>query len=196
LGSEHRYNFQRKWKRLNRDYSVHFDQVRTERDCRDSIDLMIQQHNLRWRERGGSDAFHTPGLVEFHRKFSLLALKRDWLRLYVLRLDAKPAASLYGFLYGRKFYFYQSSFDRAFEKNSVGLVTMGLAIKGAIEEGACEYDLLHGNETYKSHWSGESRSLNRLELFPPGLVGRLSQACLHLRRTSRTAARRVLRNHQ
>ena len=29
LGSEHRYNFHRKWKRLNRDFTVQFEQVRT-----------------------------------------------------------------------------------------------------------------------------------------------------------------------
>ena len=178
LGSEHRYNFQRKWKRLNREHTVSFDQVRTEQDCRESIELLIAQHNLRWDGRGGSDAFHTPGLVEFHREFALLALKRGWLRLYVLRVDGQAAAHLYGFLYGGKFYFYQSSFDLAFEKRSVGLITMGLAIKSAIEEGANEYDLLHGDEAYKSHWSRESRNLNRLELFPAGGVdGSPKPAC-------------------
>jgi CelD/BcsL family acetyltransferase involved in cellulose biosynthesis len=194
LGSEHRYNFQRKWKRLNRDYTVRFDPVTTAEECRASIDLVIEQHNLRWSDRSGSDAFHTPGLVGFHREFALLALQRGWLRLYVLRLDGQPAACLYGFLYGGKFYFYQSGFDPAFEKNSVGLVTMGLAIKNAIAEGATEYDLLHGNEAYKSHWSRQSRDLNRLELFPPGVGGRLSQACLLVTRASRSMARRVLRN--
>jgi CelD/BcsL family acetyltransferase involved in cellulose biosynthesis len=191
LGSEHRYNFQRKWKRLNRDYNVSFDQVSTEAECRESIDLVIEQHNLRWRDRGGSDAFHTPGLVAFHREFALLAFKRGWLRLFVLRLDGQPVACLYGFVYGGTFYFYQSGFDPAFDKNSVGVITMGLAIKGAIEEGANKYDLLHGNEAYKSRWSCENRDLHRLELFPPGVMGRLSQTCLHLTRALRTAGRSV-----
>ena len=102
----------------------------------------MELHNMRWRDRGGSDAFHTPGLVSFHREFSQLALKRGWLRLYVLRLNQKPAACLYGFLYGRTFYFYQSGFDSAYEKQSVGLVSMGLGIKSAIAEGAEEYDLI------------------------------------------------------
>ena len=65
LGAEHRYNFNRKWKRLNRDYTVQFEQVRTEEQCRESIDLVIALHNLRWRDRGGSDAFHTPAWSRF-----------------------------------------------------------------------------------------------------------------------------------
>jgi hypothetical protein len=74
-------------------------------------------------------------LTAFHREFSQIALKRGWLRLYLLRLDGKPASFLYGFHYGRKFYFYQSSFDAAYAKHSPGLIMMGLAIRSAIEEG-------------------------------------------------------------
>ena len=192
LGAEHRYNFHRKWKRLNRDYSVQFERVDTEEQCRESIDLVMDLHNMRWRDRGGSDAFDTPGLVAFHREFSRIALERGWLRLYVLRLDRKSAACLYGFLYGGTFYFYQSGFDSAYRKESVGLVSMGLSIKSAIEEGAEEYDLLHGNEEYKSHWSRESRELSRLELYPPGGMGSICRRSAQLERAARRMARRVL----
>jgi len=192
LGAEHRYNFHRKWKRLNRNYSVQFERADTEEQCRESINLVMELHNMRWRDRGGSDAFDTPGLVAFHREFSQIALKRGWLRLYVLRLDRKPAACLYGFLYGGTFYFYQSGFDSAYGKESVGLVSMGLSIETAIEEGAEEYDLLHGDEEYKSHWSRQSRELGRLELYPPGGMGSICRRSAELERAARRMARRVL----
>src|SRR5439155_184650 len=73
-------------------------------------------------------------------------LELGWLRLFILRLDGRPAAALHGYQYGGVFSFYQAGFDPAFAKQSVGLVTMALAIKSAIEEGADEYDLLHGAE--------------------------------------------------
>jgi CelD/BcsL family acetyltransferase involved in cellulose biosynthesis len=192
LGAEHRYNFHRKWKRLNRDYAVQFEQVRAPAQCRESLGLVISQHNLRWRDRGGSDAFNTPELVAFHREFSGLALDRGWLRLYVLRLDGKPAACLYGFLYRRTFYFYQSGFDATYDKHSVGLVTMGLAIKSAIEEGTKEYDLLHGAEAYKSHWSRDRRALGRLEVYPLRASGWICRSSVELERASRRFARRML----
>jgi hypothetical protein len=53
---------------------------------------------------------------------------------------------------------------------------MGLAIQKAIEEGVGEYDFLHGNEAYKSHWAKESRDLVRLNLYPPGVRGLCFQA--------------------
>jgi CelD/BcsL family acetyltransferase involved in cellulose biosynthesis len=191
LSAEHRYNFNRKWRRLNRDYEVRFEQACTPEQCREAIDLLIAQHNLRWRVRGGSDAFHTAGLVEFHREWTQVALKRGWLRLYVLRLNEKPAACLYGLLYRGIFYFYQSSLDEAYQQASVGLIAMGLAIQSAIGEGAEEYDLLHGDETYKSHWSRHSRDLARLESFPPGGMGGFCRLSVELGRASRALVRRI-----
>jgi len=191
LGTEHRYNFNRKWRRLNRDYEVRFEQVRTPEQCREATDMLIAQHNTRWRVRGGSDAFHTAALVEFHRDWTQVALERGWLRLYVLRLNGQPAACLYGLLYRGTFYFYQSSFDEAYRQASVGLIAMGLAIQSAIGEGAEEYDLLHGAETYKSQWSRHSRDLARLESFPPGGLGGFCRLSVELGRASRAVARRA-----
>jgi CelD/BcsL family acetyltransferase involved in cellulose biosynthesis len=192
LGSEHRYNFHRKLRRLNREYLMTFEQATTESECRESIDLTMELHRKRWRGRGDSEAFHTPASAAFHRSFAQIALKRGWLRLYILRLSGRPAACLYGFLHHRKFYFYQSGMDPAFEKYSVGMIGMGLAIQRAIEEGAAEYDLLHGEEAYKFHWASESREIGRFELYPPGMKGRLAQSAVELDRASRRLARRVL----
>jgi CelD/BcsL family acetyltransferase involved in cellulose biosynthesis len=191
LGSEHRYNFHRKWKRLNRDFAASFDLIRSADECRESIERLFAQNNARWNERGGSEAFHQPELRAFHREFSQIALQRGWLRLYVLRLNERPAALLYGFLYGRKFYFYQSSFDSAYGKHSPGLITMGLAIRNAIEEGAEEYDMLHGDETYKSHWCRNQRDLSRLELYPPDSSAQMFRSAIGLVRGSRRFVRRV-----
>lgn len=171
LGSEHRYNLNRRLRQLHREFDVRFESAQTPEQVRQFTDVLIAQHNLRRQGLGGSDAFHTPELVAFHREFTQTALKLGWLRLFVLLLNGRPAASLYGFLYNRVFYFYQSGFDPAFQKYSVGLVVMGLAIKTAIEEGAGEFDFLHGGEDYKSRWTSQSRELGRLELYPPGPVG-------------------------
>jgi CelD/BcsL family acetyltransferase involved in cellulose biosynthesis len=192
LGSEHRYAFHRKTRRLSKEHTVSFDAVQTEEECREAINVTIELHNRRWRERGGSDAFHTEELVAFHRDFSLLALGRGWLRLFVLRLDGRVAACIYAFQYAGKMYFYQSGFEMEFERESVGLVAMGLAIRKAIEEGSEEFDLLHGNETYKSHWSKVSREIGRLEVYPPGRLGAVCRSSFELERASRRFAKRLL----
>jgi CelD/BcsL family acetyltransferase involved in cellulose biosynthesis len=192
LGSAHRYNLQRRLRNLKRDFAVHFGRVEAEEDRAAGLERLIGLHEARWQERGPSEAFVTPGLVAFHEALSRLALARGWLRLLELRLDGRSVAALYGFRYGASFLFYQSGLDPAFAKQSVGLVAMGLAIKSAIEEGAAEYDLLHGAEAYKFLWARDARELRRLELYPPLWRGLLCQQALGLGRAARRTARRVL----
>ncbi|MBI4609206.1 MAG: GNAT family N-acetyltransferase [Candidatus Rokubacteria bacterium] len=194
LGAEHRYNFGRRLRNLTKRFDVRFERVAWEEQRRTTLSALFALHDVRWRERGGSTAFCTPGLRSFHEEVSRLALQRGWLRLFVLRVDGKPAAALYGFAYGRTFYFYQAGFDPCYTKQSVGLVTLGLAIQNAIEEGVDEFDLLHGDEQYKLHWAREARELERVELYPPRVRGLLYEGAVELGRAARRLARRVLPN--
>lgn len=192
LGSEHRYNFNRRLKQANRTFKVQFAQARSPEDCRESLEQLIALHNLRWRGHGDSDAFHAAEIVRFHHAMSQVALERQWLRLFVLTFDAKPVAALYGFLYQRVFYFYQSGYDPGYRKHSVGLLTMGLAIKSAIEEGAEQFDMLHGDESYKFHWAKEVRQLEHLELYAPDARFRVARQLRVFSRAMSKTARQVL----
>ncbi len=174
LGSEHRYGFQRKLRKLEAQHDLRFERVCSEDRRRELLPVLFELHRLRWNERGGSDGLDGPGIRGFHEDLSALALQRGWLRLFVLWLGGSPAAALYGFRYGRIFYFYQSGLDPRFGKLSVGLVAMGLAIRSAIDEGAAEFDLLHGEEAYKFHWAKRTRRLGRVLVFPSGPLGRVS----------------------
>lgn len=181
LGKSHRANFRRRLRKLDKEFDVRFEQAGTEEQRRKALNILVSLHHKRWQDRGGSDALHRQQLVEFHEQFSRTALERGWLRLYVLYLNERPAASLYGFVYNGRFYFYQSGFDPGYGKYSVGLVLMGLAIKSAAEEGVEEYDMLHGHEEYKYLWARDERELVRLELFPPHIGGSLSRQTMHIR---------------
>src|SRR5947208_3013965 len=174
LGSEHRYNFGRRLKNLMKQFEVRFEPVCSEEQRQDALSILIALHNLRWQGRACSEAFYTDDLISFHDELSRLALEKGWLRLFVLQLDGKPVASLYGFSYHRVFYYVQAGVDPIYGKYSTGLVAMGLAIKNALEEGVEEYDLLHGDEPYKFHWARAARDLGRLELYPTGTRGLLA----------------------
>jgi CelD/BcsL family acetyltransferase involved in cellulose biosynthesis len=166
LGPKHRYNFHRRLKNLHRDFDASFECIVSEDQRSAALATLVALHNKRMQERGGSDGLHSSELVGFHGELTRLALARGWLRLFVLTLNGEKVAALYGFMYGKKFYFYQSGFDPRYSPHSVGLVTMGLAIEAAIEDGAEEFDLLHGDEKYKSLWAKEQRDLVRMELYP------------------------------
>ena len=134
----------------------------------------------------------TPRMVQFHHAMTQVALERQWLRLYVLKLDGAPVAALYGFLYQGVFYFYQSGYDPRYRKHSVGLLTMGLAIKSAIDEGAEQYDMLHGDESYKFHWAKDVRELEHLELSAPDVRAHVARRLRAVSRAMSKTARQVL----
>src|SRR5262249_6578295 len=148
------------------DFEVRFVSATSEETRHEFLAVMLDLHRKRWREKGSSEAFSTPDMIAFHQELSRLALERGWLRLFVLWLNNRPAAALYGFCRDRRFYFFQSGLDPEYSRYSVGLATMGLAIKSALEEGAQEYDLLHGDESYKFLWARRERGIHKLELYP------------------------------
>jgi CelD/BcsL family acetyltransferase involved in cellulose biosynthesis len=164
----------------------------TQEERREALSILLSLHSLRWQNRGGSDAFLNSAAISFHEELSSLALDRGWLRLFTLRLDGQPVASLYGFQYNRTFYFYQSGFDPDWASHSVGLVAMGLAIQKALEEGAQEYDLLHGAEEYKFHWARDKHELASLELYPPDGLGMAWRAANGARHSMKEMVRNML----
>src|SRR5262249_43068776 len=149
LGSSHRANFRRRLKGLTERFDVRFDRVTTDGERHDMLGHLIRFHEQRWQTQGGSTAFLTPSVRAFQDDATRRALSSGWLRMVVLRLDGAPAAVMYGFTYGSRFYFYQHGFDETYKPLSIGLVLMGLSIEAAIEEGACEFDMLWGVEPYK-----------------------------------------------
>lgn len=193
LGSEHRYAFRRKVQSLHKRFAVGFEAASSEETRRTSLRALIELHHKRWSRRDGtSEAFTSPALIAFHEEVSALALAKGWLRLFVLTADGQPVAALYGFRYRDIFSFYQSGFDPGWGKQSVGMVTMGLAIESAFGEGCAEFDMLHGDEPYKFHWARQVHALSRIELFPPGPLGLITQGVCALAKTARRAGKKLL----
>lgn len=181
--SETRFN--KKLRKLERTFSVRLEQTRLESTRTRDLQILIDLHLQRWDGKGGSNAFDSAALCSFHASFTETALQNNWLRLFILRLDDKPAAAVYGFFYHDVFYYYQAGFAPEFSQYSVGYLAIGLTVKKAFEEGAHEYDMLHGEEEYKYTWATSDRELVRLTIFPPTAKGRLCEQYLGLRNSAK-----------
>jgi CelD/BcsL family acetyltransferase involved in cellulose biosynthesis len=201
LGSSHRANVRRRLRELERRPDWQFERVSSELARDEALAALVGFHGGRWGEEG-STAFTTPVLRAFHADATSRALAAGWLRMYVLRIDGAPAAVMYGFAYGDRFYFYQHGYDARYADCSLGLTMMALCIRAAIDEGAREFDMLWGLEPYKRLWARDTVALERIHLFPPdagGMVRRLTfGATAQLRRLARglvgAAFRRPERN--
>jgi CelD/BcsL family acetyltransferase involved in cellulose biosynthesis len=186
----HQTRFRRYSNRLAKHFDLQFGEVTTESGRHAALTALFSFHRGRWGSRG--TAFHTRALRAFHDEITCRALQGGWLRLYTLRLDGVLAAVTYCFSYRRRFYLYQHGFNETYRHYSVGLVALGFTIRAAVAEAATEFDMLYGCEPYKLLWARELRTLERLELFPPGIAGRLQRWSADTRHTIRTLARRTL----
>jgi CelD/BcsL family acetyltransferase involved in cellulose biosynthesis len=189
----HRRTFRRKAQHARTRLGATFEVANTASQRAEHMRIWIELHKRRFDGRaGGSDALGSAAVEAFHDEATQLAMERGWLRLYVLRLSGTPVAALYGFMRDRVFYFYQSGFDPAHADSSVGLIAMGWSIERAIDEGALEYDMLHGPERYKLHWADRVREVRRVELYPPGRHGGLMRSAVDYSIAARRAARMAL----
>jgi CelD/BcsL family acetyltransferase involved in cellulose biosynthesis len=193
LGSSHRYNLQRRSRKLANSQGFEVLCASTPQEADRFLEILIDLHRKRWSSRReASDAFQNEEIIDFHREFVQLALNRGWLRLWTIWLDGRPLAALYALSYRGRHSFYQSGFDPECHQWSPGLVIMGLSIRKAVEEGASEYDFLHGNEEYKFHWAREARDLVQFECYPPAPATLIYRPAISINRAARRMARRVL----
>lgn len=192
LGNSRKSRFRRKERRFCRAGLPRLQRVAKECERQEALQTLFLLHHGRWSERGGSSAFHSARLLEFHERFSRIALARGWLRLSVLYTDERPAAAVYAFRYGDRFYYYQAGFDPALGSLSPGVILQGISIQQALEEGAVLYDFLRGSESYKYFWSNDQWDLSRVDVFPPHARGMLCEHSLRWRNRVKHLAHRSM----
>jgi CelD/BcsL family acetyltransferase involved in cellulose biosynthesis len=167
-----RSQVRRKTKAVVRDFDAAFRLADSATLAAD-LDALAELHERRWR--GRSSVFR-PGRRRFHAGFAAAALGRGWLRLWVLELRGEPAAALYGWRLGDRYFYYQAGFDPRFERESVGFVLLARTIRGAAEEGASVYDLLRGGEDYKLRFAEAKRTVHTIPIFRPASRTRVALA--------------------
>lgn len=166
LSPSFRSGLRRSRLRLDRDHGpVEFRQVATEDEFETAWGALVSFHQERWRSRGLRGAFGDPLFTSFHRRFGAVALRKGWLRFYVLRAHEEIAATLYCFHFGSCVCYFQGSFNPAWSRYGPGRLLMAHAIRRAIEEGAAEIDFLRGTERHKMHWKPSLRSDCHLSIF-------------------------------
>lgn len=192
LSASMRYTVRRKIRNLEKEHRVEFIRINDLHEGRAGMERLIALHQKRWGERGGSDAFASEVKLPFHREAAEEFFRNGTARLFFLKVDGETVASLYGFLGGRRFFYYQAGFDPAWKGKSVGLVLMAKCMQTAIEQGWSEFDFLRGPEAYKSHWTSDQRQTSHWTLSPPGLKNHLYRLLAGTSQSARHLVRRLL----
>jgi len=192
LSGSMRYTVRRKIRNLEKEHRVELAMIDDLQEGPPGMERLIALHQKRWGDRGGSDAFVSEVKLPFHRETAQAFFQKGVARLFFLKADGETVAALYGFLSGRRFFYYQAGFDPAWKEKSVGMVLMAKCIETAIKQGWSEFDFLRGPEEYKSHWTSERRHTWHLTLCPPGMRGDLYRFLAASSTSARRLARRLL----
>jgi CelD/BcsL family acetyltransferase involved in cellulose biosynthesis len=172
LGKNAREQARRYPKRLEKNFAVEYELAHDEASTSRALDDLFSLHGRRWRSRGQTGVLATPRRQAFHREVCAEFLKRDWLRLWTLRLDGRPACVLLFYYFGGRLWFFIGGFEIELQKWSVGTCLFARAIGAAIEEGAHEIDFLRGAEEYKYRLGAKDREFVHLSWFSLGARGK------------------------
>ena len=162
LGSKRRSDIRVKIKRLSGEHKVSYSEILDKSYLTEYFGIFVNLHRTLWNERGLPGMFKKKIFLDFHKAVAFRFFEKDWLKLYFLNVDDIPVASLYGFKYKDKFYYYQSGFDPKWKAYGAGKLLIVHTVTEAIKTNLREYDFLRGDADYKYQFTNKSR--NNLEI--------------------------------
>ena len=177
LGKKDRHELRRKRRRLDQEHPgwrlVGHGELGLER----ALDRFFALHRASHPDKA---AFLTEANIRFFRRVAARLDDSGWLRLQLLVTGGEPVAATLGFTVDGTWYLYNSGYDPAAARWSVGLLCVAEGVRAAIAEGCTRCDFLRGNEPYKYDLGAHDRALHALQVGSaarrpaggPGGVGR------------------------
>ena len=141
------------------------------------IDAMVSLHAERAVTKGVSGMFADPLSIDKFRTSAKQLCAAEKLWLFTLWIEAKPVSALFCLVDDRRIYFYNSGFDKTFQKFHPVKVLIAEALRRGIAEHKEEFDFMKGDEPYKTEWANGSRTTMRL-VFGRALYGSMYLATL------------------
>lgn len=160
LSKKDRHELRRKLRRLHESGArVDFTVASQPSDVAAQVEEFLRLHTI---SRHDKAEFMTGAMPSFFRRMALAMAGAGLLRLFMLRLDDKPAATVMCFDAGCCLYMYNSGYDPEFSPLAVGLLSKAMVIEWAIGQGKASLDFLRGNEPYKYDLGARDRRIYRL----------------------------------
>jgi CelD/BcsL family acetyltransferase involved in cellulose biosynthesis len=160
LGKKDRHELRRKLRRVfESGGSVNLEVLQDQADVAAAMPTFLELHTGSRLDKMG---FMTDGMASFFRRMASALAAEGLVRLFMLRINARPAAAVLCFDAGSSLYLYNSGYDPAFSGLSVGLVSKALCIRWAIDNGKRTLDFLRGNEAYKYDLGAADQEIYRV----------------------------------
>jgi CelD/BcsL family acetyltransferase involved in cellulose biosynthesis len=154
------------------------------------LEEMIDLTSRSWKADRGIAIATMPRMREFFGELSRRATERGWLGVWFLRLDGRPIAMEYQLRSNGVAYALRADYDLAYAASSPGSALNFAIARALFERGDVhEYQMGPGKNEYKMRWASGCHVTVRVQIYRPGLYGRL----VHLTETRIVPALRRLR---
>ena len=117
-----RYNLKKGTRILFKTKNIVMKRIETIDELKNGLEDLFSLHTARAHEKGIISTFKGEVIIEFHRVLSKKFLEKGWLRLYFLMNGAKAISAVYGFIFGKKFYYYKTGLDPEWQKYGAGKI--------------------------------------------------------------------------
>ena len=147
LGKKDRHELRRKMRRLGQGGTrVELRDLRSRQEVASGMEDFLRLHTA---SRSDKAEFMSPQMEQFFRGMAAALADEGLIRLFMMDLDGRPAASVLCFDCCPQLHLYNSGFDPELSSLSVGLLSKVLCLEVAIKEGKDCLDFLRGSEPYK-----------------------------------------------
>ena len=161
--SKERVSFRTKWRKLIEEHNGRLLQGGIDYPAEQAFDELWRLHALRFE--GQHSSFLSEQMRQLHRSLVARWSADGRAMLPLIEADGRIVAARYGFAMNGRYWSYQTGYDPAYSKLSVGILSLGWTAQCAIARGLHEIDHLPGEARYKSEWSTHTRRVVHLETF-------------------------------
>lgn len=156
LRKKDRHELRRKLRRLEAAGEVKLVELSSPEYIEPAMGDFMRLHRMSTPDK---NEFMTTEREQFFCKVAVALARENLTRLVFLEIDGVREATSLSFVSGNVRYLYNSGYNPAQSKLSVGLLNHALAIKSSIESGHRIFDFMRGNESYKYHLGGTDRQV-------------------------------------
>jgi hypothetical protein len=151
---------------------VTVERVTGGKDLQDRLEECFAIELRSWKGVEGTAIRQDSKTLSFYTQLAHTAASRDYLSLFLLRLNGQAIAFHYGLTYGGVYFMPKVGFDAAFEAGSPGLVLLEEIIKDCIERRLRRCDFLGMDMAWKRDWSKQANRHDWLFIYRDAAYGR------------------------
>lgn len=161
-----RHELRRKRKKLEKaaTVTVHVAQRADEMDAAFEHVRTVEANS--WKGEAQTSFLEAPFAEQFYRDLFAKTVDRGWVRVYLMSVDGRPAAHLFGMVFRNRYYAFNASFDTALGTYSPGSVLMLHGIEDLCGEQLDLLDLMGSEYRWKNELATDLQDHVNVCIFP------------------------------